>query len=61
MAIVTETQVAPPNPEDLSVCARWASIAIREQLVEIQKGIKALVTFPIHHSKRPVMLIMSIA
>ena len=45
MATVTENQVAAPKPEDLTVCARWASIAIREQLVEIQKGIKDLVIF----------------
>lgn len=43
MATATETQFAHLKPEDLSWSARWASIAIRDQLVEIQQDIKALV------------------
>ena len=57
MATVTESQVALPRPEDLSVCARWASIAIRKQLVEIQKGIGALVIFAVQYMKSRVILI----
>ena len=43
MAAVAEPQFATLQPEELSYSARYASIAIREQLVEIHKGIKALV------------------
>lgn len=45
MATATETQFAHLKPKDLSWSARWASIAIREQLVEIQQPITALVIF----------------
>ena len=41
---MTECHHRLPEPENLSWSARWASIAIREQLVEIQRGIEALVS-----------------
>ncbi|KAL8691863.1 MAG: hypothetical protein Q9218_003007 [Villophora microphyllina] len=44
MATATVTQFAELKPEELSWCARRASIAIRKQLVAIQTGIEALPT-----------------
>ena len=43
MATATQTQFAKIKPQELSWSARWASIAVRDQLVNIQDGIKALV------------------
>ncbi|KAL8846236.1 MAG: hypothetical protein Q9221_008668 [Calogaya cf. arnoldii] len=42
MATATETKFAHLKPEDLSWSARWSSIAIREQLLDIQKAIPVL-------------------
>ena len=61
MAAVAEPQFATLRPEELSYSAQYASIAIREQVVEIQQGIKVLVGDDIapytFSSKKPKSLI----
>ena len=48
MATTTTVDFADKTVDDLTLCGRWASIALREQIAEIQDGVPALVYNKFH-------------